>query len=114
MNENLTFTITIDGTKVDLTPDMCVQIYHTYERAMHEHNNIEGRVTIMQLFERSLDRCYAYEANGQMIELHHEIGMLRGISLALNAIGIWPNGEKFLHFLNAGQLFTDNDSPLPS
>ena len=112
--EELKFSITVNGTKVDLTPAMCIRIYHEYERARHDRQDIEGSATIMQLFELVLQMCNAYESAGQIVELNNEVGALRGLALALATIGIYPIGENVTHFLPACKSFVRNNGPLPS
>ena len=112
--KELLLTMTVNGTQVDLTPDLCIGIYQTYELVMHDRQDIVGNVTMMQLFELTLEKCYAYEKAGQTFKLNNEVGVLRGLALALSTVGIYPRGEEVTHFIGARQSSSRNDGPLPS
>lgn len=62
---------------------------------------------IIKLFKRTLNNCYYYEENNKTISLANEIGVLRGLAYAMEAIGLCPHTDSFLHYIDIQQKLKD-------
>lgn len=54
---------------------------------------------IKELYERTLNNCKFYERENDSKHLLNEIGVLRGIAYAMEAVGECPHNEEFLHYI---------------
>lgn len=55
---------------------------------------------ITLLFDRTIDNCYFYERNNETISLVNEIGVLRGLGYAMEALGLCPYNDLFLYYID--------------
>lgn len=54
-------------------------------------------------FERTMNNCRLYEDEERLGHLLNEIGALRGLAYALEAVGICPHSEEFLHYIDVSR-----------
>ena len=54
-------------------------------------------------FVRTMNNCRFYEDEERLGHLLDEIGTLRGLAYALEAVGICPHSEEFLRYIDMSQ-----------
>ena len=60
-----------------------------------------------EIFQRTENNCRYYEEKKKMNSLLNEIGVLRGISYAMESVGLCPHTEEFLRFIEVQQELKD-------
>lgn len=72
------------------------------------------RQDLYQLYCQTLKNCEYYENENMLQCLLNEIGVLRGIGYAIEAIGDCPHSQKFLYYiaLQGEMLFDERDAEI--
>ena len=63
----------------------------------------EATSELVASFERTMNNCRVYEDEERLGHLLNEIGTLRGLAYALEAVGICPHSEEFSHYIDVSQ-----------
>ena len=65
--------------------------------------NVDGKTprdVIVDDFYQTMKNCFFYEHKGDKTHLLNEIGVLRGLAYAMEAVDCCPHNDDFFHFVH--------------